>query len=536
MKRFLPVLFSFVFLLILVSTGSWAGLSGELRQVVTSTDLDDPSGRSYLTTGTDITTELDLKWKELIDKRMRFEGVLNIRATDDERIDPETWSIEKLYVKLAGKKFGLTVGDFYGDFSQYSLIQSLKGVDYYRKIDFGRGLKLNGIFGVTQSRWEWMTLDLRDDQRNVIEKPTRYVTGLRAEQKITKKIGVGLNFVNSKDDPSEVFGTTDGTACIDNRVLGVDTNMKLGRRLRIKSEFATSWNDENIEDNTTGTITGNAFRLDSRYRYKKLRLRAKYEEVEPDFVTPGGSATLDRREYRGSLDYRHSRQFSTELKYRKYRNNLEGQLTTTTKTTVPEVRFTIRPVKRLKALKLDLGYKRRYRAKENNSTDQLTKTTEIDLRHKIGGLNLQTGWEHEKKEDYVDPNDRRKRVKKSFGVGSSFELGQVELLPSVRYELEWYKEFTNFTEDKSKTARFSTRLRFPGDTDLYLGHKIVSKDRAGTENDSFSTTSSIKLRHRIGGDPDKLASLSFKQRYYKYYDSTDDYTENVTTGSLTYRF
>jgi len=80
-----------------------------------------------------------------------FYGSISYRSTNDRTVDTEDFSIEKLYTGIKGNNFDFLVGDYYAEFSDYSLNNALKGV----KLDLGseEAYKLVVLAGVDIAKW-----------------------------------------------------------------------------------------------------------------------------------------------------------------------------------------------------------------------------------------------------------------------------------------------------------------------------------------------------------------------------------------------
>lgn len=57
-------------------------------------------------------------------------GNIEYRFTDDKLVDRQDFSIERMYMGLKGAGKEILVGDFYQNFSEYSLGNALKGVKF----------------------------------------------------------------------------------------------------------------------------------------------------------------------------------------------------------------------------------------------------------------------------------------------------------------------------------------------------------------------------------------------------------------------
>ncbi|MCM8763234.1 MAG: hypothetical protein NC829_02565, partial [Candidatus Omnitrophica bacterium] len=124
--------------------------------------------------------DIDYLYEGSIDFKNPFKdyelfGNIEYRATDDRLVDVQDFSIERMYFGLRkGTLLEVLGGDFYANFSEYSLGNALKGL----KLTLGneKTSRLTVVGGLDTSRWEDLWENRCDDSAT-----RSYVWGTRLE-------------------------------------------------------------------------------------------------------------------------------------------------------------------------------------------------------------------------------------------------------------------------------------------------------------------------------------------------------------------
>src|SRR3989338_6852761 len=126
-----------------------------------------------------------------------------------------------------------TFGDFFGDLSQYTLSQSLDGVQMTAKNDV---TEIKVLAGFSQKA---------DESRHFM----RYVSGGRLETLLVKSYGfakdwkLGFNFSDVEDDFGSIRNKR-GIADVSNHVGSFNSQVLLWDKTDAEAELAKSWADE----------------------------------------------------------------------------------------------------------------------------------------------------------------------------------------------------------------------------------------------------------------------------------------------------
>ena len=86
--------------------------------------------QSYLDPGSHLLHESDLFWAERDGQGWDQTLEATFRLTDTEQFDHEFASLQKLEWRLTDRVQTLTVGDYFANFSPYSLARGIKGLGY----------------------------------------------------------------------------------------------------------------------------------------------------------------------------------------------------------------------------------------------------------------------------------------------------------------------------------------------------------------------------------------------------------------------
>lgn len=505
-------------------------ISGESRSIITGYDINGYTASSYYQQGGHYRQELDLKIKDNLYKDFALESFLSVRFTDDKYYDTETFSIESFYLKFISSDIGMTLGDFYSNFTNYTLNQSLKGINLYKDFQILEGAKLIASLGTTKARWEdlWKELDA--------EVYTRYVAGMRFQQDISKDFKLGLNLVNTTDDDDGSVDSEASTKAIKNRMGSMDLYLRLFEVLTTNAEFAYNFYNSDTKGDTK-TKSDYATKLRTGLKIGNFRLDNSYELVGSNFVSPVGIATTDLEQITNRLTYKFSDALETKLGYIILHDNIGKQKSYTTTTQVPSIEVFIRPFEGLRYLKLETSYREsRRESSDAASIDDNTKTAYLGLRNRIKNINHNFGYRREDKIDDVTASNERDVDTYIMGLNTNFTFANIRFSPSIQYEIQQDKQTTTKNRDLYQNTDLGLDLYFPDGTDLELGYVISDTNYKVLGNDLTRTIALIRLNHKLFGDEDKRLSFSYEMRDYEKENASLSYTENVFETKLAFKF
>lgn len=505
------------------------GFSGEERLSLYTIDIRGNRGLSLLNEGNHFVQELDLTFRHRLGENANFEGILNTRYTDDTRVDPENFAIQRFSLRFFGKNYEAIVGDFLTPFTPFTLAVPLRGVSGWKEFSLLKGLRITGVAGLFKGRWEelWNTLPN--------ESFDRWVQGIRVEQRFTDRISLGVNFLNAWDDAASIPRAKAFTTPLSNQVVSLDARVNAARWLSVEGEAAHSWNDPDTRT-PGGRREDGAFQVSARSRIGDLRATGRYLRVEPNFASAGSFTFADQEEVLVKADYDLLRQASVGASFTRSRDNLDGQKPTTTTLTTPEVRLGLHDLPGLGPLALDLRHRIREGESDDDLLDQVTRTTSVDLFHQLGPVRISSGYEHQGKEDFANP-ERNARVDLVFlSADARFPLWGMDVAPLLR--LEWFteKRLRARQRETTRTGEAGVRVDLPRWAILEVNYRLSDTTAFVSAEDLTRRAAKVELRYRILGRDDRLLTVSYERRENDFADNSRDYDEIIGTAKLLFRF
>jgi hypothetical protein len=540
-------------------------LHGEERFGVYYNRVRGNKDNAQLDEGPQFLQELDLTLQHHGARGREFEMVFNSRLTDDKYVDTEHASIVDFHITQSGESYLFTVGDYLGTLSDFTFNQALRGVYAEKAFSSLRGLKIVALAGVMNDRWEafWKNLES--------ESYARYYEGARVSFNPLRPLTLGFNFINGSDDPGSVPNST--SPALENRVGSMDFSLAmLDNSLTFGGEAAWSWFESHDTSGdvdygiTTreGTLTDAAYKLSGSYQKDKYALNGGYSRVEPNFRSIGGMSSPDTEEYYATADYTPIPQIGLMVGYRASRDNLDGQLETTTRNKMPEFSITFQEIPHLDDLTVTFKVNRATTDTTDDSIDETTDTGDVEIEYAIYGFHISANGEIRNKMDDVDRLNNTKTHGFGVHLDRAFEKGIFRISPYVGFDWERQKgkvqqaqtpiyvdgvEQLEVTGGDATPAVFET-LRFTRtysagcqmtigkDWDVDFKYQYVDEDINTAGGGDSSTTSSIdaSLTYRIFGHENDILSLYYRQGDHNFNTGGDDYREDVFGAQLTKRF
>jgi hypothetical protein len=246
--------------------------------------VDGKTDRSfYPTNQADYHYEGSVDFKEKL-KDYELFGSINYRSTDDRLVDHQSWSIERMYMGLKGMNKEFLMGDFYSNFSEYSLGNALKGF----KVSVGdeKSSRLIVVGGIDTAKWEDLWEQRQEDSAS-----RRFIGGARLENKLlSDKLSLNFNYGYGRDDPSYIAATANPMLI---NVFSVDGKYTLNNHLAFFSKIAQSYTDENTHDEEFKTKSDRAIKVGADLNFRDYTLTSVYSRVGNHFNTTGGFAAQD---------------------------------------------------------------------------------------------------------------------------------------------------------------------------------------------------------------------------------------------------
>lgn len=348
----------------------------------------------------------------------QFEGFdYNINAglklTDDERKDIKKLSLFTLAGQIKGHNQLLDLGDFFRSYSKYSLNTSLKGAGYTYSLENGDTLDVT--YGFAAPRWEsfW---------DNEVESTDREVYGIRYNKKVSDDLSIGLDAVKTHDSNAVVSNIP----LYDTSLITLNSTYRPIPGLKLYGEYSHSQH-ETDDGTTTEKEKGNAIFLQAIGNKNPSRVQLEFERIDPDFKTVTGSATPDREKAKATWRYKITPKTTMNTGFLWFRDNLEGDKTTTTHTYRPNVGFTFKDVFDRQYAVVDINYKLNMIDGTNKTSDDMF---DLNYRDRFGIVHSDIGLSYT-----LYDTDNNQRSQKEFRFNSTFNtrhtLDDLVLKPSI---------------------------------------------------------------------------------------------------------
>ena len=269
-------------------------ITGNVSVEVNTNNIYGNKDQSFLREGVYSVWETTLNMQQRLWDDYNFEGQMFMRRTDDRRIENrKDVRIKQMDLKIFNPDNMLQFGDFYGEFSQFTMGQSLEGFNVV--IGEAEGQKYHFI-AARRNEADWA----RDEyQRNVF--------GGRAEYSFKgagdfELFNMAVQAVTSQDDKGSIKKVTSAQD-INNTVVSVDGRLTPVKNFSVNYEVAQSAYRRDERDPNETMQYGSAFRLQPELKVDNARLKYLYYYVTPKFYTDTGSAMPDKEQHQFNFDW-----------------------------------------------------------------------------------------------------------------------------------------------------------------------------------------------------------------------------------------
>jgi len=209
------------------------------------------------------------------------------RYTDSKIIDRENESLEEFKLWLGSDNFETTIGDYFVNFSQYSMTRTIKGLSLvFKQNRDKKGLSLEVMGGTFDDQWEYLFYDAKGEPMD------RFVGGFKLQYKKNDDNKISLNYAYVWDDEND--HNRAGENAYKQHLVSVNW-AALIKGFHISAETAYSGYRRYIGSNRDSVDMAFASKLNvSKDIGYNTDWRGEFEYVDPDFLSLGGSYTPDR--------------------------------------------------------------------------------------------------------------------------------------------------------------------------------------------------------------------------------------------------
>ncbi|MCW7753327.1 hypothetical protein OOT00_04920 [Desulfobotulus sp. H1] len=253
----------------------------------------------------------------------RFRG----RSTNDSQIDDEDFRL--LYINGFARKgeAHIEIGDVAAAYNPMVLSASVKGA----KLEYGRhreyGWRLSSIAGVDKDHWDDLYGSKDPDPVD------RYLAGLETRLMLGGGQEIAFSASGVRDSLNADAIPLDPkkeTVPVKALTTGVQWDWRFNNYLRTRGEGAFSRSSEDTRE--TGKLRESGavrIRLLTVPVPQTLNVNLLYERIEPDFISPAGSAVRDRERLESDTSLTISPALKARFLFQTYHDNLNRELSET---------------------------------------------------------------------------------------------------------------------------------------------------------------------------------------------------------------
>ena len=450
-------------------------------------------------------------------------GNIEYRSTDDRLVDRQDFSIERMYMGLKTQGKEILVGDFYQNFSEYSLGNALKGL----KITIGdeKTSRLIMVAGLDTPKWE----DLWETRQND-SATRRYVWGARLENSLfNEKLSLNFNYGGARDDPAYMATSTNPIMV---NVFSVDAKYKINQILNTYGEIAQSFTDANINDGAVHTKGDRAYKLGLDLNLKDYTLSSVYSRIGNHFNTTGGFSAQDLETI--NFDGLWFLPFKTKFTHYLHlsRDNLSKTKSTTTKQLNPggKLSFSL-PLN----INWDIGADLRKRFSTDKTTvNQKTYTYTTSLSRDFRILFASLGYTKGIILDKITAAQERNTDTYTLALDGNFNIKQAKLSWNLSENIIHDKNIEANKADFISTTSAGLKLVFP--STLTFEGKATFGDNNYYINASDTNTTDYYFAVSRNLMKDLAFMVSYQHKGYSYFGGDTNYAENFIRTNLTYKF
>lgn len=502
------------YILLISAAQAIAGFNLNIRSNLYSNLIEGSTDFSLLEEGNFNTHDISAGYSRSYE-RSRIRGSISARATNELYAYRDEFSILRWNLAYEGETdnlaYGIIAGEIYETFSDMVFSRALTGGGGYAEIG---NIRISPVYGYQYSA--------EDDIRY-----RRDTYGGRVSGELPLGIRAGVSFAHTEDDKDSAEDTQGIIPIEKNTVFGFDLNGNFLDSLDISFSWASSEFFESLEDTK---MEDTAYRLRADYRMRNLSLGGEYSLAGSSFSSLSGYADRDREVRSLSAGYRFGRRGNARISYEEYRNNLDEQLSFTTRVRSPRFRGDLRVTDRI-IMSLDLRSRSIDSDDAANTVDRYFSSRNLSLRYSAGRANLALGYSLS---DNTDKNDATRDYEErgvSLSAGSSFTLmdGDLRVSPSLSFRRS-IRERGPWDESEFSSLNISVN----GSLSDYFGLR-VSHSRNDRDDDLKSRRNSIGGSYFIGGERNRTVEVEYIV-FSNESAAGNDYTDKIFRAGLNMRF
>ncbi len=494
-------------------------------------------GKAAIHPGHLLTEEFKLNFDLPLEDEWNCTTNVHLRKSDDPQISiRRDFRLLGYTTDIYNKLLRFTVGDLFGDLSQYTMTQPLDGLQAVVKTE---SAEIKTVAGISQ----------REDEGGIFR---RYALGQRAELLLVKEYGpvkdfaAGFNIASSYDDPKSIVNIN-AVPASSNLVGSISSRALLFDMTQFDLELAKSYlavDQDTSQSSYTDKVLGDAVRLNTTTKIsKKAKFRFGYDWVTAGFNTLSGSAVPDRSNLTSRLDYRFNTEWASEFGYRMSFDRLsKSSLDKRTFTHVPRVALNWTPANSIFFLN-DI-YSRWYwemrsRVAEDAPSGQTHFTANevgVDNDFRASRVNFNLGGNIRTEDDRLNKVNGRVFYTAYMGARMNENISMVSVSPSLRWQFTYDDKLKEGGRDFVQSVIESLALDIPNIARFEQRFSVETASRLAYDSDTAKFNIYCGLDYRINKTDDNILRLSYERTDFLHPSSLERFKETSFQAKLINRF
>ncbi len=494
--------------------------------------LSGNKSKSFLKEGVDYITELNLNLQEKLYSDYIFETELRLRKTDKYSLEPRKDVRVKQYSFKISNPYNLfAFGDFYGEFSPFTLNSSLEG--------FNLELKSSERFNVK------MVVARKNAADEAASKFQRNVFGIKIDSfplnhsSLFQKIRVGMQAVSIQDD-SATADRTSSFKDLRNSIFSIDGEIVFVNNFSVVYEFARSFYlpDEDTSGDKDQSC-GNSFHVAPEFQIGNTIYRYVYNYTQPMFYTDTGSASPDKIQHQFTINHRFNDILSVSFMENYYWDHLKNSsLSKRTITDEKDINVDVFPSRARKNLHTRFynSYMSRNSDDPANTAESRTITTGFSIADQFGGTNIDFSYEYRAYSNLADKSlsEYFNRINCSFA--RELQIFSRRCYLSLNPSVDIRRSKKDFNKDVNLSLSFSGEYYITSNVSSRFGYNVIDSNAAEADKDYENYQNFTEIDWVFGRNKDKHIILKYNLTRHMNADGDLNYKEMQTILTYTCLF
>ncbi len=508
-------------------------ISGNFLQEIDYNDIAGNRTQSFLREHTEYLSEMRLNLQEKLWKDYNLEGQMFLRKTDNPNIElRKDVRVKKYDVKILNADNLFEAGNFYAEFSPFSLGTNLEGIGaefvpdnpmFKGKVVAGRSIEDDPSKSRLQRNVQGGKLDFSPFQKS----------------NLFSEFRIGAQVVTSNDDRKSLDYNYNVTE-LHNVVASIDGDIALKKFVSLNFEAARSAYLANANV-SKDYLYGNALRLQPRFDFDALQVRYLFYYVEPRFYTDAGSAAWDKLQHQLNVDYTLNSKISMSATENYYWDHLlDSNRTFRTTNNEKNFSFNIKPFTSRRDFTFR-PYANYLKTDSNDAASSVmsrTGTFGFTLNDSFGpSVNYGLRYEYKNYINRSDNSQNEYTNRAGFNISREQKLFGRRLYYSFEPGMEVRRNKSNKGKpDTNITYSCNGQYNWTDKLLSNVGYNVQTTDQSLAGSDAFTTSSFFEFDFLVAPKRSTHFILRFEENRNVYEDGSKSYKETRVISKLSTDF